>query len=209
MAPGGRVVTRKVLLGGMAGGVALFVWSVVAWTLLPLHSPSVRRLPAEEQVIGALVTAKTSAGFYVIPGLPDPSGSLKERQEAMKAWEERAGHGPVATLVYNPAGRSPSRMFRPMIRGLALALACTLFSAWVLSRARIASHLGRVAFVLGMGSFSWFLGPAMQWNWFGYPGGHTLAMLADVVIGWAIVGVVQAGILRPVVSGPTPSRPAA
>jgi len=199
-------VTRKVLLGGMAGGVALFVWSIVAWTLLPLHSPSTRRLPAEDQVVAALVTAQTPAGFFVIPGLHEPSGSSKEQQEAaMKAWEDRAGHGPVATLVYNPAGRSPSRMFWPMIRGLSLALACTLFSAWVLSRARIASHLGRVAFVLGMGSFAWFLGPAMQWNWFGYPGGYTLAMLTDAVIGWAIVGVVQAGILRPVVSGPPPA----
>jgi hypothetical protein len=183
-------VTRKVLLGGIAGGVALFVWSVVAWTLLPLHKSSIRRLPAEDRVVAALVEARTEGGLYVVPGLPDSSGkSEDEKAAAQQEWEDRAGRGPVATLAYHPGGRPPNRMFRPMVRGLGLAVAAAIFSAFSLSRARIANHFGRVAFVLGMGFFAWVLGPAMQWNWF--------AALA----GWAIVGVVQAGIVRPVPSG--------
>ncbi len=186
------------MLGGIAGGVALFVWSVVAWTLIPLHASTVRRLAAEDRVVEALVAARTPAGFYVIPAPPDTAGMAEEQATAAEnAWEERAGRGPVATLAYRPEGRAPNRMFRPMARGLGLALVASLFSAWALSRARIASHFGRVAFVLGMGLFAWVLGPAMMWNAFSYPADYTVAVLVDALAGWAIVGVVQAGIVRP------------
>jgi hypothetical protein len=195
-------VTRKVLLGGVAGGAVLFVWSVLAWTLLPLHQSSLGRFGAESRVVEALADARTPGGLYVIPGPPDLSGKSEEEQAAArKDWEDRASRGPVATLVYRPGGRSPSRMFRPMVRGLGLAVAAATFSAFALSRARIASHFGRVAFVLGMGLFAWLLGPGMQWNWFAYPADYTLSVLVDALAGWAIVGVVQAGIVRPVASG--------
>jgi hypothetical protein len=196
-------VTRKVLLGGIAGGVALFVWSVVAWTLLPLHASSLRRLAAEDRVVAALVDAKTPEGLYVIPAPPDNDGKTEEQSAAAtEEWESRASQGPVATLAYRPGGRPPSRMFRPMARGLGLALAAALFSAWALSRARISSHFGRVGFVLGLGLFGWVLGPAMLWNWFSYPADYAIAVLVDAAAGWAIVGVVQAGILRPSPSAP-------
>ena len=38
-------------------------------------------------------------------------------------------------------------------------------------------------------------------HWFAYPLDYTLAVLLDAFAGWAIVGVVQAGIVRPVTSG--------
>ncbi len=196
-------MTRKVLLGGVAGGVALFVWSVVAWTLLPLHASSLHKLAAEDRVVAALVEAKTPEGLYLIPAPPDTKGKTEEQAAAeIEAWNERSGRGPVATLAYHPGGRSPTRMFRPMARGLGLALAATFFSAWALSRARIASHFGRVGFVVGMGLFAWALGPAMLWNWFAYPADYTVAVLLDALAGWAIVGVVQAGIVRPSPSAP-------
>jgi hypothetical protein len=190
---------RNVLLGGIAGGVALFVWSVVAWTLLPLHQSSLRALAAEDRVVAALVEARTPGGLYVIPGRREPAEKSKDGLAAAEQdWEDRATRGPIATLAYRPGGRSPGRMFRPMARGLGLAIAAAVFSAWALSRARIANHFGRAAFVLGMGCFAWLLGPAMQWNWFAFPADYTLAVLLDTVGGWAIVGIVQAGIVRPV-----------
>ncbi len=191
------------MLGGVAGGVALFVWNILAWTLLPLHASSLRAFAAEDRVVEALVEARTPEGLYVIPSPPDTAGMSKEEAAAaQEAWESRASRGPVATLAYRPGGRAPNRMFRPMARGLVLALAAAFFSAWALSRARIAGHFGRVAFVLGMGVFAWALGPAMLWNWFSYPGDYTIAVLLDSVAGWVIVGIVQAGIVRPGPSAP-------
>ena len=201
-------MTRKILLGGVAGGVALLVWSVLAWTLLPLHRSSLRRLEAEDRVVAALVEADTRGGLYVIPGLPASLGESKEAAAgAASEWEARASRGPLATLAYRPVGRPPGRMFRPIVRGLLLATAAALYSAWALSRARIGSFLGRAAFVVGMGLFAWTLGPAMQWTWFAYPAGYTAAVLFDALAGWAIVGIVQAGIVRPVPAPSPPVRP--
>ncbi len=191
-------MTRKILFGGIAGGVALLVWTVIAWTLLPLYASVLKSLPAEAEVVDALVAAKTPRGFYVIPALPKVGGlSVEDRKRAEAAWEEKYRAGPVAYVVYEPRGRPLNRMFRPMTRGALLSVLAALFSAWALSRTRIAGFFARALFVLGLGFFSWLLGPAVQWNWLGYPPDYVLVALVDGLAGWAIVGVVQAGIVRP------------
>jgi hypothetical protein len=189
---------RKIVLAGVSGGVVLLVWGVVAWTLLPLYQPALGKLANEDELIAGLVAQTTQHGIYVIPALPyPPKPAAEERAAAEEAWELKSRRGPVALLIYDPGGRAPNRMLRPMLRGLALYLAAGFFSAWALSRARIDTHWGRVLFVLGLGLVTWLLGPGMQWNWLGFPERYTLATLGDHLGGWAIVGVVQAGIVGP------------
>ncbi len=202
-------MTKKLLIAGIAGGVVLFVWGVVSWMLLPIYQSSLRTLPGEEGVVAALVATRAGAGLYVIPGLPRADAGSKEAAAAAEhAWEEKSRRGPVALLVYDPEGRAMNRMFWPMARGLSLCLLAAFFSAWALSRARIAAHLGRILFVLGLGVFGWVLGPGMEWQVFGYPGDYTLATLVGSVAGWVIVGVVQAGIVRPRGASARPSAAA-
>lgn len=189
-------MSRKVVLGGLSGGLALFIWGIVAWFVLPSHASLLRALPAEDRVVQALEGARTERGLYVIPAPPDLRGPTGD-PAAQLAWEERMSRGPVALLVYQPEGWNPGRLFRPLVPGILLCLLAGTFASWALSRARIRSHPGRIAFVFGFGVFAWLLGPGSQWIWFHYPYDYALATLLDSVIGWAIVAVVQAGIVRP------------
>lgn len=168
---------RKVLGAGLAGGIALFVWGVVSWMVLPVHKATLRTLPDEGRVVEALRESGTDRGLYLVPGDP-------------------AKGGPQALVVYDPAGSPPNRMFRPMVLGLLASIVAAMLSASVLAWTRISGFAGRMLLVVSFGVFAWLLGPATEWIWFHYPTGHALAMLLDAVLGWAIVGAVQTGILK-------------
>lgn len=188
---------RSLWLASLTGGLALFVWGIVTWTLLPIAGGAFRTLPNEDRVIADLRDRDLPAGVYVFPGVPDLAGlSAEERADAEAARTEKLRRGPVGVLVFDPAGTTPNRRFWPLVRGLAFALLAATFSGWALSRIGPATYLGRAAFVLALGLFAWTLGPGAQWAWFNYPSDYLLATLADSVGGWLIVGLVQAGIVR-------------
>jgi hypothetical protein len=181
----------------VAGGIALFVWGAVTWTLVPLTSGVFRTLPNEERVTSDLRERGLAAGVYVFPGVPDLGGlNAEERAAAEEARVEKLRRGPVGVLVFDPEGTTPTRRFWPLLRGLGFALAAASFSMWALSRIGPATYLGRAGFVLALGVFAWALGPGTQWAWFNYPSDYLLATLAESVGGWLIVGLVQAGIVR-------------
>jgi hypothetical protein len=189
-------MSNKVILAGIAGGAALFVWGVVAWMLLPIHRTSMRTLPDEQRVVDALVGSGTSRGLYVVPAYPQASAGGAVDTGAEEEWQRKASQGPLAVVVFEPAGHPPSRLFRRMIEGLLVCVVAAMFSAWALSRVRVGTYAGRAAFALGFGLVAWMLGPATEWIWLHYPTDYVLAALVDDLCGWAIVGAVQAGIVK-------------
>jgi hypothetical protein len=187
------VANRRILLGGLAGGLALFVWSVTSWTLLPFEGSVFRALPSEAAIVEALRASGVQAGIYVVPAPLGPGAAGAAETEAR---EEKLRRGPTAVVVYDPAGSSPNRMFWPLARGVVFCLLASTFAALALFMARMQSWAARVAFVTGLGLFAWVLGPGAQWVWFNYPTDYLLVSLADALAGWLIVGIVQTGIVR-------------
>lgn len=189
---------RNVWIGGLSAGMALFVWGVVAFTLFPLQQNTMRTLPAEDRIVDALRESGAPAGVYVFPGLAEaPKGDQEAKTRSEELREDKLRRGPRGILVFDPSGIAPNRMFRPLLKGFIASLLAGTFAAWALSRARIRRHRGRVAFVVALGAFGWLLGPASQGAWFSYPVEYLAASLAEALIGWTIVGVVLAGIVRP------------
>jgi hypothetical protein len=170
---------RRILGAGVAGGVALFVWGVVSWTVLPFHRSVLRTLPGEDRVVADLRESGTGPGMYRVPG--DPADGDR---------------GPRALVLYDPSGTPPNHMFRPMALALVASILAATLSSFVLSEVRTAGYAGRMLLAIGFGVLAWLLGPATEWIWFPYPAGHVLASLLDAVAGWAIVGAVQAGLLK-------------
>src|SRR5947207_2767946 len=61
------VMTKKILLGGVVGGIVLFIWGALAWMVLPLHTPHVKTLPNESAVTAAIKGNVTETGLYFFP----------------------------------------------------------------------------------------------------------------------------------------------
>src|SRR5690242_8940730 len=98
-------MNKRILLAGLLGGLALFVWEFVAHMALPLGEAGVKALANEKAVIAYLKENVKEEGFYFFPAPEDrPGMTAQEKQQAMaKAAASMAG-GPVGIMVIHPNG---------------------------------------------------------------------------------------------------------
>jgi uncharacterized membrane protein YeaQ/YmgE (transglycosylase-associated protein family) len=182
---------KKTITGGIVGGIILFVWGAIAWTVLPLHKPSTHSMANEDAVISALRASGGEKGMYFLPAMPEGAGPEHD------AWMQKFKQGPLAMINYNPVGADPM-MPGQFIAGLIINLIAGFLAAWFLSRstAEGSSYLSRVIFCGMLGIFASFSSHLLAWNWLYFPLDYTTAMVADTVIGWLLAGLGIAAIVK-------------
>lgn len=189
---GREKIMVKVLIGGLVGGVALFVWQYAAWMMLDLHRLDVEpQLANETAVIEAL--EGEAHGVYWIPGM---SQDTEPESEAYKLWESKHQRGPLAFIVYQPEG-GEAMPPRTMIIGALISILGALMISWMLRGAAISSYLGRVAFVTGFGIVLAILVDAQMWNWMHYPIDWVKGYALDRIGGMAVLGILLGFIVTP------------
>jgi hypothetical protein len=101
-------MSTRVLLAGILGGIAMFVWSAIPHMVLPLGEAGFREIPDEQSVVGAMNSAiGDQAGFYIFPGPGlGPNPTREQRSEAMKRMAEDFPKHASGLLIYHPPGRS-------------------------------------------------------------------------------------------------------
>lgn len=98
---------KKVFLGGILGGVVVFLMSSVFHMATQLGEVGIRGLPNEDVVKAALRSSIQEPGFYFFPAPNLTPGRSKEQVAAdnaaqMAKWKE----GPTGIVIYNPGARS-------------------------------------------------------------------------------------------------------
>jgi hypothetical protein len=182
-------MSKRIFLAGVAGGLALFIWSAVSHMVLPLGEVGVKSLP--DTVVSAMTASLTAGGFYFFPGM---APSAQDDPEAMAAWTRRYEEGPRGILVYWPGS---TKAFAPMlfVRELLSNIAVGLLLAWLAVRAGLTTRARWVAVVV-VGFAAAIETNFSQWNWYGFPNDYTMAQMTDVVVGYAIMGAVIAALTR-------------
>lgn len=191
-------MTKRILLGGVLGGIALFLWSSITHMVLPLGEVGVQQMQNEEPVLTAMRSSIQAPGFYFFPGMDRSPGMTAEQQEAAtQEWQTKYNTGPWGILIYHPPGTSSSFPVQ-LTRELLTNIVSALLAAFLLSRALggLSSFGMRVAFVALLGLFASVAGDIPYWNWYGFPTNYTLAQLTDQVSGFAVVGLVLGGIVK-------------
>lgn len=181
---------KRILLAGLLGGLAVFVWSFIAHMVLPLGEAGVRTLPNEAATLEGLRSTIPEPGMYLFPMMGNPS----EASEAEQAkWMEAYRTGPAGVLVYRPLG---GEFNFPKLLGAELLSTClaALLAAFVLARL-VGSYLQRALLVGIFGLFAWFSISVSYWNWYEFPTAFVLAEGIDQVIGWLVAGLVIAKIV--------------
>lgn len=190
---------KHILLGGLVGGIILFVWGWMAWTFIPLHTASMRPIENEDRVTEVLSTNIGAHGVYVFPYMPqgEEVGSPEEQQLAMDEWTKKYQRGPVGMVIYDPHGNDPY-MSGQMASGFAINFVSAMFAVWLLSRstAITASFLSRVAYCGMIGILISVFSHLTNWNWLGFPLDYTSAMMTDTVIGWLLAGLGIAAVVK-------------
>ncbi len=185
----------RVLLAGIAGGVVLFVWGALSHMALGLGEVGVKLIHNEDAVITAMQSTIQEPGFYFFPGEGMETG--KPTPEQQKRWEEKYSRGPTGVLIYQPGGAKP---WDPMLflTELLADIGAALIAAFLLNSAvaSLGSLAARVFFVAPLGLFSGLDVLVSYWNWYRFPTDYTLAIMADGIIGWTLVGVTLALLIK-------------
>ena len=95
----------KILLAGILGAVAMFIWTSIAHMALPLGEAGISEIPNEQAVLAAMqsnIAEKSGLYFFPGPGV-GPNATRQERNEAMKQEAAKMASGPSGLLLYNYA----------------------------------------------------------------------------------------------------------
>jgi hypothetical protein len=174
-------MVRQILLGGVLGGIALFLWLGLSWAVLPFHRAALNELSKsgmELVAMGALKDAGLSHGVYY-SGEPHEGSAQAE----------------IPFMVYLPHGYPP--MTGVMLKGLLLSILAALMVTIVVSAARQPSFKARVALCFTVGGIVALAGPMTFGNFFFFPLEWVIPDVLDQLVGWTLAGLVIAAFTKP------------
>jgi hypothetical protein len=147
-------MAKRIVLAGVLGGVALFLWGGLAHQVLGLGTVGIESLPQPQPVMDALKASAPQSGFYYFP-TADASGRVAP---------EKVG-GPAGIVIYQATGAGKP-MTGQLINECILNVVLALFAAFLLSLASgLTSYVGRVGFVTLLGLTVALMSNVESWNW--------------------------------------------
>ena len=186
----------KILLAGILGGIAMFLWTSIAHMALPLGEAGLGEIPNESAVLGAMQNnIGEQTGLYIFPGPGvGKNATRQEKNEAMKHMGEKIAANPSGILMYHPPGR-PLALGKLLGVEFGTELLEAILVVFLLAQTRIASFAGRVGFVLVAGILAAIATNVSYWNWHGFPCVYTASYMLTQIVGFLCVGIVAALVL--------------
>jgi hypothetical protein len=187
----------KILLAGILGGIAMFLWTSIAYMALPLGEAGIGEIPNESAVLSTMESSiGDQTGLYVFPGLGvGKNASRQEKNEAMKHMNEKIAANPSGILMYHAPGR-PFAFGKALGIEFATELLEAILVVFLLAQTRIGSFAGRVGFVLVAGILAAIATNISYWNWYGFPSVYVGSYMLIQIVGFFVVGIVAALMLR-------------
>ena len=187
----------RILLAGVLGGIAMFVWTSIAHMALPLGEAGINEIPNESAVLNAIqgnIGDKT--GLYIFPGLGVGKNATRDKKnEAMKQMQQRIAANPSGILMYHPPGR-PFAFGKSLAVEFSTEVLQAILVICLLAQTPIGSFGGRVGFVLIAGILAAITTNVSYWNWYGFPGVYIASYILIEIVGFLLVGIVAALLLR-------------
>jgi hypothetical protein len=186
----------KILLAGILGGVAMFIWTSIAHMFLPLGEAGIREIPNESTVLSAMQSnIGEETGLYIFPGPGvGKNATREEKNEAMKHMGEKMAANPSGILMYHAPGR-PFTLGKWLGIELGTELLEAVLVVFLVAQTGINSFFGRVGFVFVAGILASIATNVSYWNWYGFPCVYTASYMFIQVIGFLCVGIVAALML--------------
>ena len=200
----------RILLAGLLGAIAMFAWTFVAHTLLPLGEAGVKNTVNDEGLLTELKsTVKNKEGLYIYPtmGLA-PDATHAEQSAAMEKYAQKLEKNPSGFFIFHPAGSRPMNMGKFLTIEFITELCEAILVVWLLAQTRIVTFGGRLGFVIAAGIMAAIATNVSYWNWYGFPGNFTVAQIADRTIGFLLAGLAMAAIVNPAKVPNAPAAPA-
>lgn len=171
---------KKLIIGALVGGILVFAWQSLSWTMLHLHNDEVRMAPNQDQILSSLSSQLTEDGQYFIPTI-DPKASKEEREKFMTDMEGK----PWALVSYHKAFESD--MVMNMVRGVLAAIVAAFLVCWVIMKNTNRTFGTTLASTLFIGIAGFLFIPYSGSIWMEVPGAVT--NFIDVLVSWGLCGI--------------------
>ena len=190
-------MTKRILLAGILGGIAMFLWSSVAHVILPLGQTGIKEIPNEASVLSAMYASLgEKSGMYMFPGMDLGANPTREQEHAaMQHYGEKLVGNPSGLLIYHPPGAkalTPGQLATEFLTELLEAL----IVVFLLAQTRLTSFGSRVGFVTLVGVLAAITTNISYWNWYGFPANYTAAYMTIEMVGYLVVGIVAALVMK-------------
>jgi hypothetical protein len=187
----------RIFFASLIGSVAMFVWTHLAFTSLRIGYAGLHRLPNENEVLDRLQKAiGEKSGLYIFPSLRLEQTSAIPRDEPVNRLSQKVARYPSGILIYNAAGSRPIEMFRWLLIEFFTELAEAVITLFLLSCTRLRKYAARIGFVLLVGIVASVATNVPHWNWYGFSPAYILPYMMIQVVGYLLLGVVAAIVLR-------------
>ena len=188
----------RILFAGLLGAIAMFAWTFVAHTLLPLGEAGVKNTVNDEGLLTELKsTVKNKEGLYIYPtmGLP-PDATHAEQSAATEKYAQKLEKNPSGFFIFHPAGSRPMNMGKFLTIEFITELCEAILVVWLLAQTRIVTFGGRLGFVIAAGIMAAIATNISYWNWWGFPTVYTVSYMFIELVGFFLVGIVAAIMFR-------------
>ena len=185
---------KRLITGGIVGGITLFVWGFVSWVVLTWHFDTVRHDSSVMAVVEDIEDNLQETGVYYFP----PMTTMRPDETEMEAYTELHKNSPSGMIFYNAEHldpMSPSRLFVGFLVDVGAALFATLLL--IVALPSLPKYWGRVVYVAALGVFAIFAIRMVDGVFFNLPIRWTVNQTLDTAISWMLVGLVLAAIVRP------------
>jgi hypothetical protein len=180
----------RILIAGVAGAVAMFIWMFVAHVVTPLGWIGFSQIADEAPVVAAMQGAIQKDGLYMYPWV-DPKS-----KDAMRQYEEKVKTSASGLLLYmGPPGRGME--MKQLVIEFVTELAMCLLAAFLLAQTMLGAYAMRVGFVALVGVTAAISTSVPYWNWYGFPADFTLAAIFMAVVGYLVAGLAIAFLIKP------------
>ncbi|HVZ25048.1 MAG TPA: hypothetical protein VG842_03290 [Sediminibacterium sp.] len=174
---------KKSLIGAFVGGLLIFLWQTLSWTVLELHRPAQDYTPNQDSILHFLSTQLPAQGGYLLPSMPKGSSMEQETKQA-----EHYQGKPWASIQYHTILQvSSSEMITNMVRGLIATIFMVWLLCWILGKWSSPSFGSVFLACLFTGLIVYINEPYNQFIW--YKLFDVRAHLIDAVASWGLCGL--------------------
>lgn len=187
---------KSLVKGGMLGGITLFVWGAVSWTVLPWHNLTLQKFTNEDAVVAVIRANATTPGVYFLPNARHQPGMTgTEKKAAWESVEKRMAEGPVVFASIRLKGAPSMAPFA--LTGIVISIIGATLGTLLLLQTRHSRYLRRAGFLSLFGLTAGVVCFLPYWNWFDFSTAYTATSIIDLAIGWFLAGLVIAKVAAP------------
>jgi len=171
---------KKLIIGALIGGILIFLWQTLSWTVLNLHAKEYQKAGNQDEVMPFLTSHFTHDGQYYLPNI-DRNASSEEHQKFMDSMKGK----PWAVISYHAS--YDSDMVKNIIRGLLVAIFSAGLICWILMKNTNSSFGTTFISTVLIGVIGFMFIPYSMRIWFQTPG--LMSNLIDTLVAFGLCGI--------------------